>query len=56
MIRKAQLVGFGLLVGGLAFGGIGWTLADNELTGFGFGLVALVVLLCGGMLLHSTSD
>jgi hypothetical protein len=53
---RLQLIGLALLVGGLLIGGLGWTLADNEVTGSAFALVGLVTLLSGGMLLHNSTS
>jgi hypothetical protein len=52
MFRR-QLIGLALLVGGLAFGGIGWSLAANEIDGMFYGFVGLMTVLSGGMLMHS---
>ena len=52
MLRR-QLLGLALLVGGLLIGGIGWTLAENEIVGSFYGFVGLMTLLSGGMLMHS---
>ena len=50
-----RLLGLALLLGGLLIGGVGWTLAENEVIGSAFGLVGLLTLLSGGMLLHAGS-
>ena len=49
---RRQLIGLALLVGGLAIGGIGWTLAENEVIGAFYGFVGLMTVLSGGMLMH----
>ena len=54
-MTRATIVGLLLLVGGTAFGAVGWLLAPDEVTGLGLGFVGLMVLLCGGMLLHADS-
>jgi len=53
---RRQMIGLILLVGGLALGGIGWTVAENEVIGLFYGFVGLMTLLSGGMLLHSGSS
>jgi hypothetical protein len=52
MLRR-QLIGLALLVGGLAVGGLGWTLAENEIIGMFYGFIGLLTVLSGGMLMHS---
>jgi hypothetical protein len=54
-MTRTQIVGLALLVGGTAFGSIGWLLAPDEVTGLGLAFVGLMALLCGGMLLHAVS-
>jgi hypothetical protein len=52
---RRQLVGLVLLVGGLALGGGGWSMASaagNELLGLFFGFVGLLTVLSGGMLMQ----
>jgi len=51
MLRR-QLIGLSLLLGGLAIGGLGWTLAENEIIGAFFGFVGLMTVLSGGMLMQ----
>ena len=51
MLRR-QLIGLTLLLVGLAIGGLGWTLAENEIVGLFWGFVGLMVLLSGGMLMQ----
>jgi len=52
MFRR-QLIGLALLVGGLVVGGVGWSLAENEIVGLFYGFVGLLAVLSGGMLMHS---
>jgi hypothetical protein len=54
-MTRAQIVGLLLLVGGTAFGAVGWLIAPDELTGLGLAFIGLMALLCGGMLLHAAS-
>jgi hypothetical protein len=55
---RLQVLGFVMLVGGLIIGGGGWKYAmviQNEALGLLFGFIGLMVVLCGGLLLHAVT-